>query len=340
MLFSPFFLSSLHHLYTPIFLWAHLPALQQHRGQSRVHHCQWDHWWATGSRSLALSFSKVSSGVTLIHPVTPLRPFKFPARGICTQSHIMRWPCGSTVPQSRWQAHLWACLGTGDQEILVHVMMKGGHRIPAVLHWGCLRCTDQDTDLSEGVHTCILFQEFSWLTSMKKKSKKFSCHRVSKTTQMPQNIWEAGSHTLQLLAQRLEYVTAIQDTWHLVFLCLPSRKILSSSWCSQPVLWASKPSPGWPQLPSHLTEIYLFPLFPSAPLCPLSPPCKHWCLTLTLSLCHSECRCSFWHSQINILKILLWLKCIYSQRLLFLLSWLWGFASGTIYIDRGVPLSP
>ena len=134
----------------------------------------------------------------------------------------------------------------------------------------------------------------------------------------------------------------VWTTQYLAFLYFPSKQVLPSIWCD-PLnlsLQAAKQSPGFPQLPSCLTALYPFPPFSSTPLHPNSPPHKHQCMTFALFLCHSVwVPLGFWHSQINVNEILLWLKSISSQRLPFFLSWLWGFASGTTYTDAVLSLA-
>lgn len=159
---------------------------------------------------------------------------------------------------------------------------------------------------------------------------------------MPQNYWEQGATALQLPAQRREHVTASMNhsTSCLALFPIKISPLFSLMWLSQslPLCWQAKPRiptapPLIPQCSSH---------FPHSPLLHyvliLLPISIDVCNSLYSCATLSECHYGFWHSQINILEILLWLKCIYSQRLLFFLSWLWGFASGTIYIDAGLAL--
>lgn len=247
--------------------------------------------------------------------------------------------------------HPWACLVTGGQDMLAHAMVEGMHggRRFAVLHWGCLRCTYQDGGLSELVchpgflyWTCIPSQEFSHLTYMKRKRMKFSHCRVNRATRMPQNHWDAGSHGSSATSKESWACDNKYKPLNVLpcFICHQNKSSL------QPDVTLST-SPSLP--PSQAQDAHSSPLIPQhSTRFPYSPLLHYVLILLPInihvwhSLCScatlSECHYSFWHSQINILEVLLWLKCIYSQRLLFFLSWLWGFASGTTYIDAGVAL--
>lgn len=136
---------------------------------------------------------------------------------------------------------------------------------------------------------------------------------------MPQNHWQAGSHTLPLLAQRLECVTA--STTHLASSCFIFHQNKSSFHndvllSAPPLCLQAKPRVSTGSLLPH----NLFSLFSFGPLCPLfSSP---WAL---MSDIHSllaplwvllQFLTQNWN-QVNILQILLSLKCLYSQRLFF-----------------------
>lgn len=127
------------------------------------------------------------------------------------------------------------------------------------------------------------------------------------------------------------------------FLFHQNKSSFQEMWCSQPLLCASKPSPEFPQVLSHPTTLLLFLLFFSAPLWPLlsspSTPMSDLHSVLVLLWVPLQFLTQIFNP-INLLKILLWLKCIYSQRLLFFLSWLWSFSSGVTNIATAVPWSP
>lgn len=159
---------------------------------------------------------------------------------------------------------------------------------------------------------------------------------------MPQNHWQAGSQSHSSTTSPEACVTA--STTHLTLSCFIFHQNKSSFHndvllSASPLCLQAKPRVSTGSLLPH----NLFSLFSFGPLCPLlSSP---WAL---MSDIHSllaplwvllQFLTQNWN-QVNILQILLSLKCLYSQRLFFFLSCLWGFASGTINILTAVPLSP